>query len=262
MEKEISKDKAISVKTEKVTISTDKTEYQEGEKVKIIIENNLDKSIFLAENSCDKALVPYPMLISYVANQRVGSVPLYPHDSSCEMKYIFCEELKNTKESELLLQRRYQNAPLLPGKHKIRFLFGESCGDYQEKRNDNDFIIENQFKLKNTFVIYSNEFTIKEKEADTSKIGSYLALLMKTRKLEEQFSIDIEFSHELQDEESKEIENIFNLTFNRLPDENIAHTSQFYGATADGHTINKLTKISKTVRIVSTEIPVTSAKAT
>ena len=60
---------------------------------------------------------------------------------------------------------------------------------------------------------YSNEFTIKEKEADTSKIGTYLVYLMGIRGLQEQYHVDIEFSHELLGEESKEVENIFRQVF-------------------------------------------------
>ncbi len=258
------------LETEKVTITTDKTEYEAGEDMKITIENRKDSSVYIEMEEFSRSSHIYKMEIQKYENNS-WKTTYYPFSERIKCApggqgpAIGCIEIKQGAKLERLKTLNYlkcvgnlnittEEFPQMQAKEL-------PSGKYRLKINIADKCTAGTPDKKPTFT-YSNEFTIKEKEADTSKIGTYLAYLMDTRELQEQFSIDIEFSHELQDEESKEIENIFNLTFNRLPDGNIAHTSQFYGATADGHTINKLTKTSKIIRMVSTETPVTSANST
>ena len=136
----ISVDKACR-QEEEVTLATDKTEYEQGEIVKIIIRNNLNHSIQYCRDPCE-----YPYRIFQFLNERwVDKTP----SRECLMivRSPICSKIKPNESLEFIwdgiVSSETSNTILAPpGKYKISLTF----------------LIN---KSEKTF--YSNEFTIKEK---------------------------------------------------------------------------------------------------
>lgn len=113
-------------------------------------------------------------------------------------------------------------------------------------------------ELKRMQELNQSSFVAEFVEPDSKrhKIGSYLSFLIDTKGLDDYYSVDIEFSHELSNKELTVIEETYNLSFSRLPNGSIAHTHRFYGGLVDGYAINQLIERSDIIRIVSTEKPI------
>ncbi len=126
-----------------VLITTDKTEYEQGEIIQITVKNNLDKPIWYIKEICPlsccalhklennewKSLgIPFPCIqFTYPG----GSIEPYRLNSG--------EELK--KQLDTKAQDEFAGG----GKYRLSFYYGLNKDNYTEK------------------TIYSNEFTIKEK---------------------------------------------------------------------------------------------------
>ncbi|MBU3925325.1 protease complex subunit PrcB family protein [Patescibacteria group bacterium] len=142
-----------------ITISTDKTEYEQEETVKIIIKNNSKKEFaiyqryggsfsFMVEKmnngewkeiinteecSCG-AVCEAPQYIILESGEMI--------DDGWDQKEIICDSLNNPISKQAI-----------PGKYRIKI------------------ILNPLYKSKNLKTIYSNEFTIKEKTAADPKCG-------------------------------------------------------------------------------------------
>ncbi|MCK5176556.1 MAG: hypothetical protein KAQ92_02420, partial [Candidatus Aenigmarchaeota archaeon] len=146
-----------------VILTTDKTEYQTDEDVKITIKNNLEESVFLAKSSCHGDLFPHPILQKYEAGAWTDYewYPYHPFSHKCILDFLVCDEIQSTKEIELLLQGEDLGVSSLLGKYRIGFVFGKSC-------NSQESIADHDYGLIDEFIIYSNKFTIKN---DSTKVN-------------------------------------------------------------------------------------------
>jgi len=134
----------ICIQKKGVTIITDKTEYEQGEKIKVIIENNLNQSIWYKEQLSkifDHCFLILPSKVQKLENGRWKNIEL-PH--KCCNKNIMCKiappaklklEAKNKRELELKI--------LSSGTYRLKF----------------GYYLSNDIAQLN--YIYSNEFTIK-----------------------------------------------------------------------------------------------------
>lgn len=132
----------ILEKTE-ATITTDKTEYEQGETVKIMVKNNLDKNICLGKNhpyysekwneETKKWEIAHPELLMSGVVPSVG-------------------ECINSKEHKEFISDDFFKNLILINSGKYRILF-PVCVDCEKEKNFNS-----------DKTICSNEFTIKEKE--------------------------------------------------------------------------------------------------
>ena len=150
---------------EEVSITTDKTEYEQGEEVELAIKNNFKKSVF-CETDCNTGLQPFVILQRYEKNKwikhRWEPYP-YPPFDKCDIPGSFCVEIKNIEKINLFLKSGSLELQLPTGNYRIGLTFGKSC-DSKREYSYNDLLIDK-------FVVYSNEFTIKEKSALDARCG-------------------------------------------------------------------------------------------
>jgi len=147
-----------------VTLTTDKTDYEEGEEMKIVINNKRDKPIYLLlegdiyadpikieierhENgSWVSALSPFTL---FSKNQKCGPFGQGPR--------IGCEKIEPQEKLEIEKSLYYSKCvdgqpkrfSFPPGRYRLKIGIGEKCWAGTAKEAPN--------------IIYSNEFTIKEK---------------------------------------------------------------------------------------------------
>jgi hypothetical protein len=127
----------------KVTITTDKTEYDTNETVKITVKNNLDKSIWYASSPYVRNLE----LLGYDEKTNWGLVPLLPPSPPPEGWPFEIKELKKNEVLTLEYRSLDWHHPVA-----INFLKYKLSFEYRENKEEGEYI-----------TIYSNEFTIKEK---------------------------------------------------------------------------------------------------
>ena len=134
-----------------VIITTDKTEYEQGETIKITVRNNLDKSIWWIPDKCTEEPLD---LFKY----NKGNWEQIHFSINVLCKHISSEiaELKSTDSFEFLYGY-YWKRFFTPGRYKIRFEYS-----INKPRNT---------ELEEKTSIYSNEFTIKEKSALDPRCG-------------------------------------------------------------------------------------------
>lgn len=158
---------------QQVTITTDKTEYEQGETVKIIVENNLNKAIWYHIGSCSP-VAPYPELSMPIRIQQLQNETWKPVMSGCR-----CLTCKGWTSSQLIKLNPNESLTR-EWKQKIaNGFFGSNCsvisadkGIYRTtftyygllKGNNKSPIYTCPWRdlIKNGTTIYSNEFTIKE----------------------------------------------------------------------------------------------------
>lgn len=140
----------IIKKIEKVSITTDKTEYEQGGEIKITVKNNLDKSIWYVKKMCPSSCCNLFKLEDSEWKNLGNSIPCMVMDQlpSGTPYYFKADELKPgesiTKQWES--RAKWGKYVFGSGKYRFSFFYGLSKDNYTEK------------------TIYSNEFTIKEKE--------------------------------------------------------------------------------------------------
>ena len=141
----------VSEKKE-VSIATDKTEYEQGEGIKITLKNNLDKSIYFGrETACSEELIPLGFLIEEFKNgkwTRVQTNSLICNGLGQEVELMPEKsfEFNWSQEYFIVTDHQVNKDKVFPGKYRVcfRFNFSKEETDYKE-------------------VICSNEFAIKEK---------------------------------------------------------------------------------------------------
>jgi hypothetical protein len=145
-----------------VSIFTDKTEYEQGETVKITIRNNLDKSIwYLSDRSSWwdlekqvnkdwKQIDLFPPISTEGREECVQPLPPQSIEEILkELKPNFeIEDTWNLRNCELEIGVSISIDFIDSGNYRLSFTYGFSKDSYGEK------------------IIYSNEFTIKEKAED------------------------------------------------------------------------------------------------
>lgn len=125
----------ITKKAEEVTITTDKTEYEQGETVKIVVKNNLDKSICFG--TCN----------NYYFEKKNGEWKYYLK-KFCEADFI--KECIKPNETKIFERETIWNSyKIEKGTYRMVIPLCIDCENLGEFREDK--------------VIFSNEFTIKEK---------------------------------------------------------------------------------------------------
>ena len=129
--------KEISFSQKKVTITTDKMEYEQGEDVKIIVENNLDENIYYYEN-----------IYCYLEYKKENKVWIESRAINMPCLKGETKEIKNSKAIYFNVNFSRDGSSHYFGEGRYRVVF-----KYDYKSNTEDYIIP----------IYSNEFTIKEK---------------------------------------------------------------------------------------------------
>ena len=143
---------------QEVSLTTDKTEYQQGEEAELIIQNNSEESLFRVKNFCNDIWNLSPTLQKYEQGKWIKYewYSYYPFPSGDRCNSIFiCDEIKNTKKIDLLLKKDLDTL-LEEGKYRVGLTFGKSCKS-QERNSD-----YGTFGLSDEFVVYSNEFEIKK----------------------------------------------------------------------------------------------------
>ena len=157
---EYSKNKANNKPAEKeITITTDKTKYEQGEEVKITIRNNSSNSIWHRgdlHNICHNAFYigvkqnNYKEFHSFASAYCLGTLEELKSHSSMVIKLNPKEDLGLLIENESMQ---------FPATYKLKFEY------YNKNINSNS----------DSFEIYSGEFTIKEKiiQPDTSNWQTY-----------------------------------------------------------------------------------------
>lgn len=145
---------AITKKTQEVTIATDKTEYEQGEVIKLTVKNNFDKSIwYWAKNKCKT----YPAESAMRAVERsMGDIWLLYFPAQCpqeSVKPIYTE----LKPKELvILEFKYKH--FLTGSVRGEFLSKYKIVMWFSKEEPKEEIGSSP-----EIESYSNEFIIKEK---------------------------------------------------------------------------------------------------
>ena len=149
--------KQIPFGTEKeVTITTDKTEYEQGERIKIIVKNNLDEDIYYPKyegSSCWKV----PFGVEYFIQNEWQNISVGKIDPSNPPYPIPCPQYMALPSYHKLAsgamidfswdQQGINKGQAMPGKYRIKFIY----------------VLKDK---KQAETIYSNEFTIKEKVKD------------------------------------------------------------------------------------------------
>jgi len=137
-----------------VTLTTDKTEYEVGETIKIVIKNGLDKSIWYPSSPYVRNLE----LLGYDEKTKWGLVPLLPPSPPPpEGRPLEIKELR--KDEVLTLEYRP-----LDWHHSIALNFIKYKFSFEYRENKE----EGEYKK-----IYSNEFTIKEKIVEITDWKTY-----------------------------------------------------------------------------------------
>ncbi|MBA4319674.1 MAG: hypothetical protein C0412_14835 [Flavobacterium sp.] len=159
---------AIIEKPQEVTITTDKTEYEQGEEINFGIKNNSGTDVFLTQFECSKAEDDYfggqrsfwPNLQTLKDN-KWNDIDWHYSESDasavpCRISLECVNEVENVNFSAI--ETNFAGMQLLPvGKYRIKSELGESC--------------ERNVGLKDIFTVYSPEFTIKEKSATDPRCG-------------------------------------------------------------------------------------------
>ena len=147
---------------QQVTITTDKTEYEQGETVKIIVRNNLDKSIWDFTSCGDKPFWSLQKLKDEVWTEIDFTLP--SGEETCEL--IACErrESKELKPNSVIHYEwnltsicewpkaineffKVEPKPIEKGIYRVYLTYG----------------VNKEFHFFEGETVYSNEFTIKEK---------------------------------------------------------------------------------------------------
>lgn len=156
---------AINSVKKDVVITTDKKEYEQGENIKLIINKKGSENAFLTFNVCtsDQSLAKKgPSKPSLQALEGSTWVDLnwdFPTVSpTCLVSLKCSSDFENTNfnipTSFLDLKGEKH---ILSGINRIKLEFGKSC--------------QKNIGLNDTFVIYSNEFTIKEKTVQDQNVS-------------------------------------------------------------------------------------------
>jgi len=137
--------KQIPFETQEVTITTDKTEYEQGETVEIIVRNNLVESIWYREWDTKCSGTSFS-----IGKKRDNEYSFYPLGlAECAMDEVELKP-KATRIYALNLNEwkktKFPHTDIDTGVYKWRFIYILKNGDKESK------------------TIYSNEFTIKEKK--------------------------------------------------------------------------------------------------
>ncbi|MCD6550477.1 hypothetical protein J7K24_02955 [bacterium] len=145
----------LEKKLNQVTITTDKTEYEQGEDIEMFIKNESNESIYLSTTECTGGGELNNLTLERYSsgnwkNQEFMNYPK-PKYFAC---FVKCIEIKEGEEFNISGNKleyydynKKANFPLIPGKYRFRIVTGKQC--------------EKDTGLKNTSVIYSNEFIIK-----------------------------------------------------------------------------------------------------
>ena len=140
----------------KVTVTTDKTEYEQGETVEITVRNNKNKSVYYLVSSC-YGIKGVSLEKHKTLRWQKQEFMNYPKPQ-CLLNILDCIEInpnENVTITKVMLEYydhdKRINIPLSSGKYRVKIEMGQDC----EKEKD--------IRLKDFFSIYSNEFTIKEK---------------------------------------------------------------------------------------------------
>jgi len=139
--------------TQEVTIATDKTEYEQGEIIKITVNNTSDKPIWYIKETCPPSCcnlyrweenqwknLNAPMPCNYLIPPPPGKSYSIEPDELKPMGSI-------SKQWDMMLEGKISES----GKYRFSFYYGSSKDNYTEK------------------TVYSNEFTIREKEISKSE---------------------------------------------------------------------------------------------
>ena len=142
------------LKKEMVTITTDKTEYEQGEKIKMIIENNLNQSIWYIEQLgeiFDHCFLKLPSKVQKLENGKWKDIEL-PH-KCCDVMCRIAPPIKLKLESKT--QKELELKISSSGTYRLKFVYYLSNNTNQPN------------------YVYSNEFTIKKSEEGTSQWKTY-----------------------------------------------------------------------------------------
>jgi len=154
---------------EQVTITTDKTEYEQGETVKITVKNETDDSI------CFESCNPYYL------EKKNGEWKSDPETTKLCIITTIGECIKPGENKVFEFKTAWESYKKELGTYRVITRLCVNCKDLE------DFI-------KNSETIYSNEFTIKEKTEDettdweTYDIPGYGSLLDMTLEIDAPFS--------------------------------------------------------------------------
>jgi len=152
----------VITKKGKITLTTDKTEYEQGEKIKVTIENNLNQNIWYYGTEEYAALYScledyrYALKIQKLAKSKDIWNDVKAHYNCCFMIcYVKAPELKELNPKEKIFgiwNQKISNSKARivgklaePGKYRFVFVY----------------YLSNNTNYPN--YVYSNEFTIKEK---------------------------------------------------------------------------------------------------
>jgi len=156
-----------------VVVFTDKTEYEQGEKIKVTIENNLNQNIWYYGTEEYAALYScledyhYALKVQKLAKSKGIWNDVKAHYNCCFMKcYVKAPELKELKPKEKIFGEWNQKVSNSKagidvklaehGKYRFVFIYYLSNNNYPN-------------------YVYSNEFTIKEKGEASAEYKIYLS---------------------------------------------------------------------------------------
>jgi len=164
----------INKKVQEVTVTTDKTEYEQGEMIKITVKNDLDKYIFfISPPFRNDSTLKFKGLYGNEWED-IDLYPKYRFPSVITVLGPKKEEKISIKISEIkerYIKEKNMNKNLLEfKKYKVGFIYDSGVlGYYDVSHSVNP--TEMKKLLKNGKTIYSNEFTIKEKSALDLRCG-------------------------------------------------------------------------------------------
>ncbi|MBN2014597.1 MAG: hypothetical protein JW778_05410 [Candidatus Altiarchaeota archaeon] len=160
-----------SIQDQGVTVSTDKTEYEQGEEISFTIKNNSSLDVFLTQRRCaddlgdhyqeeQQSSVPF---LQRFENNEWGDVKwhYFPADATAAKCLRSLECISKVEDINFSrMPTDFIGESLNPGRYRLKLSFGRSC-----QRN---------VGLYDTFTVYSNEFTIKEREIT---VGGEIAVI-------------------------------------------------------------------------------------
>lgn len=140
-----------------VTVKTDKGEYEQGEDIIWYPQNYKMGDLFLLRESCNGNFTTGPELEEH-KNGIWRKIEWYNpiEEKECFISFLECTRLKNPFNGVIKTKHIFGNKEIFLGKgiYRIKMTFGKTCEQGNQKMGE----------LKNLFTVYSDEFTIKEKQ--------------------------------------------------------------------------------------------------
>jgi len=164
-------EKAKKELVEEVSIRTDKTEYEQGENVSVIIKNNFSEEMSISYPIVERIIndnhIPLKGSVVWPGCGVTGGLIYLPLESSEVVKHQWDQKEKWCSAD--FSDRNVYSKEILPGKYRIKSEIIKRIKSEKEDPNNISGKPSGEF-------IYSNEFTIKEKSALDARCGEKVQL--------------------------------------------------------------------------------------